>query len=219
MDVERVARLQKDLPLEDAMPGQVELHGVIAGPHTQPLERAVEVVNGAGRITVDVHLGLPGRHLEPKRRAQVIGIGIGVSVRIGRVPVRIAIWVSNADADAEPIAGPVVRKPAPMVRVAVVAAVVVARPVVARPVVASPVVASPVVAPAVVIAPAVDRPIVGRSLYGGSLRTGPRCRPGSGSAGLSLGYNRQKQQSQKNRCDGWSANRGHHGNLPRIPSL
>ena len=37
----------------------------------QPLEHAVEVVNGAGVIVVDVDLGVARRHLEPQRSAAV----------------------------------------------------------------------------------------------------------------------------------------------------
>ena len=61
----------------------VEVNGdlVAAGTRAQSLERAVEVVDDAGGVTVDEHLRVTRRHLQP-----YAGERIPVSTRVVRPP-------------------------------------------------------------------------------------------------------------------------------------
>ena len=59
-----------------AMAVEIELDQMLARLDAQSLREAIEIVDRSGEIPVDIHLGVPGRHLNPCRAAAVIRAGI-----------------------------------------------------------------------------------------------------------------------------------------------
>jgi hypothetical protein len=125
-DAERVARLQKDLPLEDTMPRQVELHGVIAGP----TRSRSNVPSKSSTVPADTHRCTP-RSPSVSPGAEATNSGHrdrnSGSRRRSHTDSRTHTHTGiQPDADAESITGSVVRISA-RVGVAVVEAAVIAR--------------------------------------------------------------------------------------------
>ena len=69
------------------MPRQIQLEIVLARLETQALEETVELVDRAGKVPVDEHLGLSWLHEQAQRRAQVEDRAVAV-VRL----VPLIVW-------------------------------------------------------------------------------------------------------------------------------
>src|SRR5262245_36463189 len=69
-----LARLEIDRLRDRAMTLEVQLDDVLTRFHSEALGKAVEIVDGAGEIPIDVHLGGARRHLHARRAATGIAV-------------------------------------------------------------------------------------------------------------------------------------------------
>src|SRR5262249_56629318 len=83
---ERLVDGDKNLLLRRTIAVEIELELVLARRHAQSLEGAVEIVDDARVVAVDVNLGRVRLHLELQR-----GLGGEVWAGVGRIRIRIGI--------------------------------------------------------------------------------------------------------------------------------